>query len=614
MKIASLTIENFRGYRNSTKISFNDLTVLIGKNDIGKSTILEALDIFFENRKLDSDDLNIKARENKETVKLSIAFSNLPQEIGLDAGAITDLKSEYLLNSENFLEIKKDFTALTKPKTYIVCNHPTNEYGNDLHNLKIKELQSRIKEINLEGDFKASVKNEIRKAIWNSFDDNIKLSSTEIEISQDGVKDIWNKISPQLPLFALFQSDRKNDEKDKEIQDPLKFAAEQALKKHTEALNQIKKEVEDEIAEIANLTIEKLKEMNPEVASKLSTNFPTELKWANLFSPTLTSDEIPMNKRGSGVRRLLLINFFRAEAERKKNAKNIPSVIYAIEEPETSQHPDWQIKLIEALTQISETGSSQVITTTHSPSLASLIAVDNLRFIHKEDGNNIIEVGNNENLEKIASTLGVLPSVQKNTDKVKAFLCLEGPTDIMFFNNVSPLFDVDLINDDRIVAISLGGGTLGHWVTNNYLKKLNKTEIHIYDKDEDLKYKDFVYEVNNRGLNHYATLTNKREIENYYHEKIIIPSFADSDGFSITMTVDDDSDIPTSIAKLRHSERHPDKPWEIQPKNYRDRCSSFVKKHLNSKTSAGITLDILKERNAFDEINSWFDQIKERIE
>lgn len=423
MKIASLTIENFRGYRNPTKISFNDLTVLIGKNDIGKSTILEALDIFFENRKLDSDDVNINARENKETVKLTVEFSNLPQEIDLDAGAITDLKSEYLLNSDNFLEIKKDFTALTKPKTYIVCNHPNNENGNDLHSLKIKELQDRIKKIDLKGDFKANVKNEIRKAIWDSFADNIELSIAEIEISQDGVKDIWDKISPQLPLYALFQSDRKNDEKDKEIQDPLKFAAEQALKKHTEALNKIKKEVEDEIAEIANLTIEKLKEMNPEVASQLSTNFPTELKWANLFSPTLTSDEIPMNKRGSGVRRLLLINFFRAEAERKKNAKNIPSVIYAIEEPETSQHPDWQIKLIEALSQISESGSSQVITTTHSPALASLIAVENLRFVHKENGNNFIEVGNNGNLEKIASTLGVLPSVQKNTDKVKAFLC-----------------------------------------------------------------------------------------------------------------------------------------------------------------------------------------------
>ena len=37
MKIVSLTLENFRSYRTPVTITFNDLTVLIGKNDIGKS-------------------------------------------------------------------------------------------------------------------------------------------------------------------------------------------------------------------------------------------------------------------------------------------------------------------------------------------------------------------------------------------------------------------------------------------------------------------------------------------------------------------------------------------------------------------------------------------------
>lgn len=47
MKIDSIKLKNFRGYRSETEINFNDLTVFVGKNDIGKSTILEALDIFF---------------------------------------------------------------------------------------------------------------------------------------------------------------------------------------------------------------------------------------------------------------------------------------------------------------------------------------------------------------------------------------------------------------------------------------------------------------------------------------------------------------------------------------------------------------------------------------
>ena len=46
MKIVSLKIKNFRGYKDLTEIKFDNLTVFVGKNDIGKSTILEALDIF----------------------------------------------------------------------------------------------------------------------------------------------------------------------------------------------------------------------------------------------------------------------------------------------------------------------------------------------------------------------------------------------------------------------------------------------------------------------------------------------------------------------------------------------------------------------------------------
>lgn len=64
MKIKSVKIKNFRGYRDEMRVDFDDLTVLIGKNDIGKSTILEALDIFFNETsgvvKWDKSDLNVQ--------------------------------------------------------------------------------------------------------------------------------------------------------------------------------------------------------------------------------------------------------------------------------------------------------------------------------------------------------------------------------------------------------------------------------------------------------------------------------------------------------------------------------------------------------------------------
>lgn len=46
LKIKTLKVKNFRGYKDETVVDFEKLTALVGKNDVGKSTILEALDIF----------------------------------------------------------------------------------------------------------------------------------------------------------------------------------------------------------------------------------------------------------------------------------------------------------------------------------------------------------------------------------------------------------------------------------------------------------------------------------------------------------------------------------------------------------------------------------------
>ncbi|MBB6327659.1 AAA15 family ATPase/GTPase [Algoriphagus iocasae] len=596
MKIVSLKIENFRSYRNPTTITFNDLTVLIGKNDIGKSSILEALDIFFDNRKMESDDVNIIARGNGESAKISVVFSGIPAELDIDSGGKTNLHEEYLLDGDGNLQIKKDFSSISKPKTYILCNHPSNENANDLFYLTITQLQKRVKDLGVEGDFKANTKNEIRKAIWNSLGDTIELLPAELETGKDGVKDIWEKLTPHLPLYALFQADRKNDEKDKEIQDPLKVAAEQALKKHLVKLDEIKKEVEKEIEEIANLTIEKLKEMNAEVAEQLKPHFAPELKWADLFKPTLTSDDIPMNKRGSGVRRLLLINFFRAEAARKRKEKGVPNIIYAIEEPETSQHPDWQIKLMDALKTLANEEAAQIITTTHSPALAGLVEVENIRFIYKEMGENIIEIGTEENVQKIANTLGVLPNIPDELDKLKVIICLEGPTDIAFMFNICGHFGIDLKNDKRILTICMGGGTLAYWVTHNYLSKLNRPEIHIYDSDVK-KYQKFIDMVNKRGNNSWGVLTMKREIENYVHPDIITSLL------QLEKALHD-----TSISGWQSSWDVLDVEVELV-KHKRNNIKGSISEHGASR----MTIDLFKDLDAFDEVNKWFEEIKNRL-
>ena len=110
MKIDKIKIANFRSYQDEIVINLDDLNVFVGKNDIGKSTVLEALDIFFnENKgviKLDKDDVNKKSKKEGDTeIRISLVFSNLPNTLTIDATNPTSLADEYLLTQEGRLEI-----------------------------------------------------------------------------------------------------------------------------------------------------------------------------------------------------------------------------------------------------------------------------------------------------------------------------------------------------------------------------------------------------------------------------------------------------------------------------------------------------------------------------
>jgi hypothetical protein len=141
--------------------------------------------------------------------------------------------------------------------------------------------------------------------------------------------------------------------------------------------------------------------MNPDVANSLNPVIPSaeNLKWADVFkNVSISGDEdIPINKRGSGVKRLVLLNFFRAEAERRQTEKNVPNIIYAIEEPETSQHPEHQRILIDAFKSLSNNENTQIILTTHSPAIVKMLEFGQLRLLKKENGKlNVIKIEKNE--------------------------------------------------------------------------------------------------------------------------------------------------------------------------------------------------------------------------
>jgi predicted ATP-dependent endonuclease of OLD family len=405
MKIEKLLLSNFRSYKEEISIDFLDLNVFVGRNDIGKSTILEALDIFFnEGRgiiKMDKDDINKKAKEEGNSeIMIGVIFGDLPAELTIDATNPTRLDHEYLLNQEGKLTVIKRYPNAGKEKVFIKAFHPTNAACSELLLKKQADLKKLLTdEMVCEDKTKNS---EVRKAIWQFYSDNLELEEIEIELAKIDAKNTWEQLKTYLPIYSLFQSDRKNSDGDNEIQNPMKSAVEEILKDQRliNILNQVAAEVETKLREVADQTLKKLNEMNPEIANSLNPVIPSpeSLKWVDVFkSVSITGDEdIPINKRGSGVKRLVLLNFFRAEAERRKSKNNVPDIIYAIEEPETSQHPSHQRKLIEAFIELSNSDHTQVLLTTHSPSIVKLLQFQHLKLIRNDQPKEVVSVERNE--------------------------------------------------------------------------------------------------------------------------------------------------------------------------------------------------------------------------
>ena len=82
MNIESIRIENFRSFKDET-ILLNDYTCFVGSNGSGKSTVLNALNIFFRQYNDSKTDLSrltnedFHHRNTDEPVKITVTFTEL---------------------------------------------------------------------------------------------------------------------------------------------------------------------------------------------------------------------------------------------------------------------------------------------------------------------------------------------------------------------------------------------------------------------------------------------------------------------------------------------------------------------------------------------------------
>lgn len=504
MKINKIRIKNFRGIKNSGIIELGNLNALVGKNDAGKSSILHAIDEFYNENKILEGHRYFGAGD--EATEIEIWFG------GVELEAIPKV----LLDQDGYLHVKKKANSIgeTYKQSIITLDFAKTEYKNMFQMTTAKQgtiFRSLGKEVPDEMN---------REVLFDLVNELVDIETSyveeEYEIKSSMIKEIIKSLYPQ---FSLFLADTNLDTSTSSFQNQFKKIVTNAIEAHIQEFSNLQNEVD------LTLTNEIRK-----IGQFMSTHYSgmTDLKpdityeWQKLvnFDVIMKDDqgyEINIANKGTGIQRLFMVSYFQYLAE--QTSENEKSYIFVIEEPETFLHPGAQRTLLDSLKRIAEV--HQVIISTHSP------VIDNRNIIvaTKINGESQYSQGEGVSADLLVNELGVRAS--DNIVNSKLLVFVEGSNDVKFWDRIYRLVHGHTYEEDKILFVPGGGTELHNIAEMNLMSKLNRNFMVIVDKDagavdyeEKLhKQERLISVVEDKGGE--VIVLRKREIENYYSPHIV---------------------------------------------------------------------------------------------
>lgn len=513
----------------------DDLTTIVGQNDAGKSSILYALDVFFNAQKIEEDDFNYQALP-EEAIEITICFTDLPPTIEIEEGVETSLTDENLLNEEGELEITKLYMK-SSPKKQILkltIYDYEDERFSSLYLKKEADLNriSQELKLNFRKAGRSITNKEKRRLIREWAEKNqMRKITKRVEIPPEMLK----TINRYLPNFSLFRAATRLGVQETSFQSEFRQIVEEAVNTIATQKEEMEKQIKQRLWEEFRKIYEKLSQLTDllseiEVSPIFAWNKLVEF---DLIGIDKSGVKASLNKRGAGIRRMLMVAFFQYLAERRIPATET-KVIYAIEEPEAFLEPRLQRELVKSFRELSKKGF-QILITSHSPVFAGSCPLDSLVLLKREGGFAQAIQMPALNLEEIAHSLGVDPSDQ--IIGYKACVFVEGESDIQFWTTFfKKLKEAGWcsvpLEDAGIGLIPCGGSGLKHWVDRKILGKLNSKYLVIVDSDrksvsDPIPKEKLSWKKHCEGEGGKFLILRKREIENYLHPAVLKESFGD---------------------------------------------------------------------------------------
>lgn len=494
MIVKDIIINNYKSIgneRNKLQVD-GHVTALIGKNESGKSNILEAIGEQQIVNKLNPQIFNNINRINNEeiTVEFVLQFTEEERkELNLKSNDDTIIH----MSRDNLREIKgnlKDViandTKLNDELQFIENVIKNNDMKIDSSNIiTYKKYVEELKRmsINLDIDYNTHISNLLNVAKNKTFDGK--------EEYMQNLTNINKKISmyfEMLPIIYWRKQDRflKSTYTLTEIKETIKNKNElfynlmKAAKiKDEEMIGAFENPSKPERKMIREKIEKNIKQYIEEPFNKfykqdeINMIFEMDSNIVNIY--IRSADKImSFSERSNGLR--WYISLFIDILAQKNNREN--PILFLLDEPGVYLHVNAQKKVLELFKDLTKT-KNQVIYTTHSPYMINEDEILKIRAIQKND-KEITEIYNNvydQNLSKISKMDTLSPIIQAigadikfsigNIDK-KRNIITEGITDYMYISSIMIYLKVKdkpyiipsagVANINRIASILLGWG------------------------------------------------------------------------------------------------------------------------------------------------------------
>lgn len=428
MKIFKIQIENYRLLRDFSMDLEKELSLVIGKNNTGKTSILSVLDKFInENNKFSFDDFNIEFKKELKTLvqnaeislekdfkqagiklKLFIEYnetdnlsnvSRVMMDLNPDNNVII-LGFEYTLDFQDYLRLKKDYAEFS-----------AKENAKTVENVgyKLRSLYDYLQEHHA-SYFKPSKKSfeyvYATKAVNEG--SHIDLIKEEISIKEiinfkfiSAKRDVANK-EPNKTLSGqtsrIYRSTVKSDEENKAVE---KFK--DKLSETDVDLSGIYKTLFlDIIKKVKDFGGVKINESEIEIISTLQHRELLEGNTTVVYKHD-ADNQLPEHYNGLGYMNLISMIFeieiLVHEFKREKDKKPADINLLFIEEPEAHTHPQMQYVFIKNIKKILKEGIKrgdgelrelQSVISTHSSTIVADSDFDDIKYLKRQNGNNVI--------------------------------------------------------------------------------------------------------------------------------------------------------------------------------------------------------------------------------